>query len=141
MKPEAANYGIQREHRAWPATPPPMVGTMRVGNERAWSALAHLSTFLNAFTGFLGPVAAFVVWLLYRDRSAIVARHAMRSLVYQSIWLGGLFLGWTVTFFLTAIVVGVLLWPVMGILTLAFFAHASLEAYRVYGGVGARSYL
>ncbi len=133
------NYGIQEEREGVPRPYSP--GSLSAAEERSWSALAHLSAFLNIFTGFLGPVAAFVVWLLYRGRSAIVARHAMRSLVYQSIWLGGLFLGWTVTFFLTAIVVGVLLWPVMGILTLAFFAHASLEAYRAYDGVGARSYL
>jgi uncharacterized Tic20 family protein len=37
---------------------------MSAGDERAWSALAHLSTFLNVFTGFLGPVAAFLIWLV-----------------------------------------------------------------------------
>lgn len=131
------NYGIQEEGGVQRPHSP---GPMGAADERSWSALAHLSAFLNIFTGFLGPVAAFVVWLAFRERSEVVARHAMRSVVYQSLWLGGLFLGWTVTFFLTAFVVGVLLWPVMGLLTLAFFAHASLEAYRAYAG-GARSYL
>lgn len=133
------NYGIQEEKRE--VRHPSPAGVMSAADERSWSALAHLSAFLNVFTGFLGPVAAFVVWLVYRERSSVVAHHAMRSVVYQSLWLGGLFIGWTVTFFLTAFVVGVLLWPVMGLLTLAFFAQASLEAYRAYRGVGSRPYL
>ncbi len=87
MKPEAANYGVQREYETWPVPPPPVVGTMSIGYERAWSALAHLSTFLNLFTGFLGPVAAFVIWLVHRDSSPAVASHALRSVVYQLVWL------------------------------------------------------
>ena len=132
------NYGIQKEGEVRSPYP---TGVMSAADERSWSALAHLSAFLNILTGFLGPVAAFVVWLVYRERSSVVARHAMRSVVYQSLWLGGLFIGWTVTFFLTAFVVGVLLWPVMGLLTLGFFAHASFEAYRAYRGDGVHPYL
>jgi uncharacterized Tic20 family protein len=105
-------------------------------DERSWAALAHLSAFLNIFTGFLGPVAAFVVWLVHRERSPSVARHAMRSVVYQSVWLVGLFVGWSVTFFLTAFVVGILLWPVIGVLTLGFFGHALYEAYTAYRADG-----
>src|SRR3712207_7207394 len=30
---------------------------MAARDERTWSVLAHLSMFLNLFTGFLGPVA------------------------------------------------------------------------------------
>lgn len=130
------NYGIQEEREV---QRPDSSALMSAADERSWAALAHLSAFLNIFTGFLGPVAAFVVWLVYRERSAVVARHAMRAVVYQSLWLGGLFVGWSATFFLTAFGIGVLLWPVMGLLTLAFFAQASLEAYRAYTG-GVRHY-
>lgn len=126
------NYGIQEEREVQQPYSPVL---MSASDERSWSALAHLSAFLNIFTGFLGPVAALVVWLVYRERSAVVARHAMRAMIYQSLWLGGLFVGWTVTFFLTAFVIGIVLWPVMGLLTLAFFAQASFEAYRAYTGV------
>jgi len=131
------NYGMQREWEPQSVATP---GPVSAADERSWSALAHLSAFLNLFTGFLGPVAAFVVWLVYRERSWWLARHAIRYVVYQSIWLVGLFLGWTVTFFLTAFLVGVLLWPVMGILTLAFFSHASYEAYMAYRGAGVHTY-
>lgn len=133
------NYGIQEEAELrHPSSP----GLMSAADERSWSALAHLSAFLNIFTGFLGPVAAFVVWLVYRERSSVVAHHAMRAVIYQSIWLAGLFIGWTVTFFLTAFVIGVVFWPVMILLTLAFFAQASYEAYRAYNsGVTVRPHL
>jgi uncharacterized Tic20 family protein len=36
--------------------------TMDPKDENTWSVLAHLSIFLNLFTGFLGPVAALVIW-------------------------------------------------------------------------------
>lgn len=134
MKPEAANYGIQREHEAWPAPPPPVVGAISAEKERAWSALAHLSTFLNVLTGFLGPVAAFVIWLVHRDSSPTVASHALRSVFYQLAWLSAIFVGWTVTFALMAVLIGFLLVPVMIVVTLAPFVQASYEAYRVYGG-------
>ena len=131
MKPESANYGIQRDYEAWA---PPAVGTMGAGEERAWAALAHLSTFLNVFTGFLGPVAAFVIWLVHRDRSPKVASHALKSVFYQLAWLGVIFVGWTVTFALMTVLVGFLLVPVMILVTLAPFVQATYETYKVYGG-------
>ncbi len=141
MKPEAANYGIQREHEAWPASPPPVVGAMSAGYERAWSALAHLSTFLNVFTGFLGPVVAFVIWLIHRDNSPAVASHALRSVFYQLAWLSAIFVGWTVTFALMAVLIGFLLVPVMILVTLAPFVQASYETYRIYSVGTRRHYL
>ena len=52
------NYGLQREYDSRLETP--ALGVMSIEGERMWSTLAHLSTFLNLFTGFLGPVVAFV---------------------------------------------------------------------------------
>lgn len=135
------NYGLQRDWEPRSAAALGATGGhLSAVDERSWAAVAHLSAFLNIFTGFLGPVAAFVVWLVYRERSPAVARHAMRSVVYQSVWLAALFVGWSVTFFLTAFVVGILLWPVMGVLTLAFFGHALYEAYLAYRGDGVFGY-
>ncbi|HYQ83058.1 MAG TPA: DUF4870 domain-containing protein, partial [Rubrobacter sp.] len=76
MKTDARNYGIQHEYG--PRLEVPVPGVMSVEGERAWSMLAHLSTFLNLFTGFLGPIAAFVIWLVHKDDSPTVARHALR---------------------------------------------------------------
>ena len=138
MKTDARNYGIQREYGLLPEAPGP--GVMSVEGERTWSALAHLSTFLNIFTGFLGPVVAFVIWLVYRDESPTVARHALRSVFYQVAWLSAIFIGWAITVALMVVLVGFLLVPVMAVVTLAPFVQAPYEAYTVYWG-GGRRYL
>jgi uncharacterized protein len=138
MKTDARNYGIQREYGPQLEAAGPSM--MSLGYERTWSVLAHLSTFLNLFTGFLGPVAAFVIWLVYKDDSPTVARHALRSVFYQVAWLSAIFIGWTVTVALMVILVGFLLVPVMAVVTLAPFVQASYEAYTAYRGSG-RSYL
>ena len=138
MERETGNYGVQREHEPWPAPYGPIGDTMSARDERTWSALAHLSTFLNAFTGFLGPVAAFLVWLAHRDKSPTVAHHALRSVFYQVAWLVAIAVGWTITTALMAVLVGFLLVPVMILVTLAPFAQASYEAYTAYMGGGRR---
>jgi uncharacterized Tic20 family protein len=138
MNTDVRNYGIQREYGPLPEATG--AGVMSVQSERTWSALAYLSTFLNLFTGFLGPVAAFVIWLVYKDDSPTVARHALRSVFYQVAWLSAIFIGWTVTFALMAILIGFLLVPVMAVVTLAPFVQASYEAYIAYRGGGRRYY-
>ena len=99
--------------------------------ERTWSILSHLSMFLNLFTGFLGPIAALVIWLVYKDRSQRVAFHALQSMWYQIGWLVVLAVGWTVTGLLTLILIGFLLIPVMAIVSVVPFVHAAYAAYRV----------
>ena len=58
-------------------------------------------------------MAAFVIWLVHRDGSPTVAAHALRSIVYQIVWLSAIFIGWSITFALMAVLVGFLLVPVM----------------------------
>lgn len=141
MDREASNYGVQREYGSWVAPYPPVGGAMRSRDERAWSALAHLSTFLNIFTGFLGPVAAFIIWMVHGDKSPTVAHHALRSVFYQVAWLVAIVVGWTITGVLMAVLIGFLLVPVMILVTLAPFVQASYEAYMAYRGAGRRYYL
>ena len=141
MDREVSNYGVQREYGSWVAPYPPVGGAMRSRDERAWSALAHLSTYLNIFTGFLGPVAAFIIWMVHRDKSPTVAHHALRSVFYQVAWLVAIVVGWTITGVLMAVLIGFLLVPVMILVTLAPFVQATYEAYMAYGGAGRRYYL
>ena len=138
MDREVSNYGVQREYGSWVAPYPPVGGAMRSRDERAWSALAHLSTYLNIFTGFLGPVAAFIIWLVHRDKSPMVAHHALRSVFYQVAWLVAIVVGWTIAGVLMAVLIGFLLVPVMILVTLAPFVQATYEAYMAYQGAGRR---
>jgi uncharacterized Tic20 family protein len=107
---------------------------MGAQEERTWSALAHLSVFLNLFTGFLGPVAAGIIWLVYRDRSQQVAFQALQSAAYQIAWIVLLGAGWALTGLLTLILIGFLLIPVMAIATVVPFVHMAYAAYRVSQG-------
>ena len=128
MQAEEQNYGVIGEHGAnHPAS-------MSAQQEKSWSVLAHLSLFLNIFTGFLGPVAALVIWLVYKDRSQKVAFHALQSMWYQVAWLVLLGAGWAFTGLLMLVLIGFLLVPVMFLLTLVPFVHAAYVAYRVSKG-------
>ena len=127
MQTEEQNYGVIGEHGANPAA-------MSAQEEKSWSVLAHLSLFLNLFTGFLGPVVALVIWLVYKDRSQKVAFHALQSMWYQVGWLVVLGVGWAFTGLLMLVLIGFLLVPVMVLLTLVPFVHAAYAAYRVSQG-------
>ena len=107
---------------------------MSAEDERTWSVLSHLSMFLNLVTGFLGPVAALIIWFVYKDRSQKVAFHALQSMWYQIGWLVILAVGWTVTTLLLVVLVGFVLIPVMVIVSVVPFVHAGYAAYRVSKG-------
>jgi uncharacterized protein len=123
------NYGVADESVEEHGTT--MAGTQE---ERTWSVASHLSVFLNLFTGFLGPVAAFIIWLVYKDRSPRVAFHALQSAGYQVVWLVLLGVGWALTGLLTLVLVGFLLIPVMALATVVPFVHMAYAAYRVSKG-------
>jgi uncharacterized membrane protein len=98
--------------------------------------LAHLSVLANLVTGFLGPVFAFIIYLVFQDRSRYVAYHSMQAFVFQLIWWigGGLLAGiaWAISGALVPVfLIGCLLMPFALLVTLA-----PLVAL-VYGVIGA----
>jgi len=123
-----------------PVTPTPVTTyappqPMAPGDEHTWGMLSHLSVLLNLVTGFGGPIAALIIYLVYKDRSRFVAYHALQSLVFQLIWWvgGGALAGitWAISGVLTAICVGVLLMP------FAFLFSLLPLGSLIYGIVGA----
>lgn len=59
-----------------------------LSNDRNWAAGAHLAAIIAAFltswsAGIAGAVAAFVVWLMVRDRSSFVVDHAKEALNFN----------------------------------------------------------
>jgi len=127
MEAKDHNYGVAEDEVAREHGPV----TMGTQEEQTLSVLAHLSMFLNIVTGFLGPVAALVIWLVYRDRSRAVAFQALQSMWYQVAWLVILASGWAVTGILMLVLIGFLLVPVMALITLVPFVHSAYAAYRV----------
>jgi uncharacterized Tic20 family protein len=122
---------VQADRQNYEALEGPDHKVISAQEERTWSVLSHLSMFLNLFTGFLGPVAALVIWLVFKDRSQKVAFHALESMWYQVGWLVILAVGLTVTGLLTMILIGFLLIPVMAVVSVVPFVHAAYAAYRV----------
>ena len=129
MEAKDHNYGVAKEQG--PVTEERGPVTMGTQEERTMSVLAHLSIFLNLVTGFLGPVAALIIWLVYRDRSSNVGFQALQAMWYQVAWLVILVAGWTVTTLLMLVLIGFLLVPVMALITLVPFVHSAYAAYRV----------
>ncbi|MDQ3965496.1 MAG: DUF4870 domain-containing protein [Actinomycetota bacterium] len=111
---------------------------MSAQDERTWSMLAHLSVLLNLITGIGGPIAALIIWLVYRDKSQRVAFHALQSLWYQIAWIVILSVGWIVTGILMFVLIGFLLVPVMLLASLVPFIHQCYAAYKVNQGVDYR---
>jgi uncharacterized Tic20 family protein len=128
VQQEPDNYGRQTE----PVTTSGVAVSPQ--DERTWSILAHLSVLINLITGIGGPIAALVIWLVYREKSSKISFHSLQSLWYQIAWAVILTIGWTITFILTIVVIGFLLIPVMLVLSLVPFVHQCYAAYRISQG-------
>lgn len=117
-----------------PAVTPPQ--PLSPADERTWAMLAHLSVLVNLFTAVLGPVVAFIIYIVYRDRSRYVAYHALQSLVLQLIvWVGGgLVIGaaWAIAGILSAVVIGLLLMPFACLLS---FVPLVAPIYGIIGAI------
>jgi uncharacterized Tic20 family protein len=114
---------------------------MSAQDEQRWSMLAHLSVLLDLITGIGGPIAALMIWLVYKDKSQRVAFHALQSLWYQVAWIVLFAVYGFVTFVLSVITLGVaaiVLVPLAFILALVPLVHQCYAAYKVYQGVDYR---
>jgi uncharacterized Tic20 family protein len=116
------------------------VGPLSPQDERTWAMLAHLSVLANLVTGFLGPVVALIIYLIYKDRSRYVAYHSLQSFVFQLVfWIGGgalIGLIWAVTGILSAVLVGLLCIPFAVVGTLVFAAMPVIALiYGIIGGI------
>jgi len=122
-------------------TPPPSPGPasampLSPSDERTWAMLAHLSVLANLATGFLGPVIALVIYMVYKDRSRYVAYQSMQAFVFQLIaWVGGGVLvgaAWAISGILTAVFIGLLCMPFACLLS---FLPLGALVYGIIGGV------
>lgn len=119
--------------------PPPARATAEAlsdDEERTWALLAHLSVLLNLVTGFLGPVAAIIIYFAFKDRSRFVRYHAMQSFLFQLLaWIGGGILAtvlWVISIPLMVVIVGFCLVPFALLATLLPLAAL---IYGVIGGI------
>lgn len=98
-------------------------GVMTASDERTWGTLSHVAPFVGGIVGlpFLG---ALVVFLIYKDRSAFVRRHALESLNFQ------------LTLLIGYVISAVLMLVLIGFVTAAALALASI-VLQILGAVAA----
>jgi uncharacterized Tic20 family protein len=104
--------------------------------EKTWAMLAQLSVLANLLTGFLGPVIALVIYLVYKERSRYIAYQSLQAFIFQLIWWVG------------AGAVAGIAWAISGVLVLALGLGCCLMPFAlvvslmpvaalIYGVVGA----
>ncbi len=99
-------------------------------DEKTWAILAHVSILLGAITvGLLGPVAAFVIWLVKKDESDYVAKQALQSLIYQIVVTVLSWIMWIVIAVLAMFAVGLCLIPIGLLINLAAIGYGCYAAY------------
>ena len=121
---------------------------LSASDERTWAMLAHLSILLNLVSGFLGIIAALLIYLVYKNRSNYVAYQSMQSFLFQLIWWfgGGLLTGlvWAVTGVLSAVIIGLVLIPlacVISLIPLASLVYGIMGAVQCNNGQDFRYWL
>ena len=122
--------------------PPALAQPLSPSDERTWAMLAHLSVLLNLATGFFGPIAALIIYFVYKDRSRYVAYQSMQAFVFQLIWWvgGGLLIAgiWGATGLLSVVIIGLLCIPFSLIATFILLIMPLVSlVYGVVGGIQA----
>jgi uncharacterized protein len=136
MQQEDPNYGTQREEPRLNRIS--AGGGMSAQDERTWSMVAHLSILLDLITAIGGPIAALVIWLVYKDRSQKVAFHALQSLWYQVAWIVIIFAYVIVSTILTVVIIGIFMFFLLPLIALIPIVHQCYAAYKIYQGVDYR---
>ena len=102
-----------------PPPPPPAGGEapMSQSDERTWAMLAQLSGIL---LGFIGPL---LVMLIFGPRSAFVKKESTEALNFQILVV----IGYIVSFILTFIFIGILLFFAVAIVNIVFCIMPALK--------------
>lgn len=120
--------GTSEEVKAPSQEVPEKIGI--TSDERTWAILAHVSILLAVITaGLLGPVAAFVIWLVKKEESDYVAKQALQSLIYQIVVVMLSWIMWVAIGVLSAVVIGICLIPLGIVLNLAAIGYSCYAAY------------
>jgi uncharacterized Tic20 family protein len=124
------------------------VETQHPSEERTMAVLAHGSALLNLIGGVGGLIAAFVLWLTQREKSAWVGFHALQSLIYQAavivttvllvvvVWVVGFIVSFATVGFGTIVAVPVMILVFLGgfLLIAAGMIYSLYGAYQIYQG-------
>lgn len=96
--------------------PPPLSSS----DEKLWALLGHLSI---PFFGFIGPL---VISLAFRDRSDWLKEVVTEELNFSILYTGA----YLIAAALTAAVIGIVLWPLVILVSVVLCVRAALAANR-----------
>ncbi len=99
--------------------------TMSPADERLWGLLAHLSWIAGSIVG-ISPLGPLVVFLVFKDRSPFLRRHALEALNF---WIT-VFIGLAISLVLMLIIVGFVTFAVISVAALVLSIIAALAANR-----------
>jgi len=155
----------------WNTKKPGAAPSGPTGDETAWAAIAHGSAIITMLLGVLTggalcivvPLVPLVIWLVFREKSKYIAKHALQATAFQAavivatalvgaLGLALVVLAWVATAALAAAVVGICLIPIALVLTLlwiivvlglpvAALVYAGYAAYEVAQGRDFRYWL
>ncbi|MBM3457820.1 MAG: DUF4870 domain-containing protein [Armatimonadetes bacterium] len=110
----------------------PQVGS----TERTWAMVAHLAGPVGQIVSGsqLGWLVPLVLWLVYREKNAFVAFHALQELLFQLVWLAIFWIAFLVALLLTFVLVGLLLWPVVAVVAFVPLVWAVVAALKANVG-------
>ncbi|MCU1432342.1 MAG: hypothetical protein JWP95_1447 [Actinotalea sp.] len=94
-------------------------------DQRMWATIAHIG---GALTSFVAPL---VIWLVFKERGRFVEEQSKEALNFQILVV----IGYIVSAILSPIGIGLILWPIVGLVSLVFGILAAVatnkgEAYR-----------
>lgn len=103
----------------------PGVTTMSPSDERLWGLLAHLSWIAGSIVA-IAPLGPLVVFLVFKDRSPFLRRHALEALNF---WIT-VYIGLAISLLLMLILVGFVTFTLIGIAALVLSIIAALAANK-----------
>ena len=101
------------------------VRTMSPSDERLWGLLAHLSWIAGSIVA-IAPLGPLVVFLVFKDRSPFLRRHALEALNF---WIT-VYIGLAISVALMLILVGFVTFAAIGIAALVLSIIAALAANK-----------
>ena len=107
-------------------------------SDRQWAAGAHVAALLAAmltslWAGVAGAIAAVVVWMLVRDKSAFATEHAKEAVNFNLSMF--IYAAAAVVFSIFTLGIGLIVaLPLWGILALVWIVCTLVAAFKAYDG-------
>lgn len=103
-----------------PPQPPQPGAPLSPGEEQGWGVAIHLG---GVFVSWLVPL---IVWLVFRERSAMLDDHGKETLNWQIT----LFIGYVIGYATMIILIGFLIVPIIFLIALIFGILGAIAAYN-----------